>query len=172
MDMNVKLRRASHLLEKALHPTIRVVNGAGTVLLGVIVLLTVADVLLRLFSDRPIRGTFEITEFLMVIVVFSAMAYTAVLRGHIVIQILSSRLPERPRAILDSIADLISIGFCGLVIWQGIVQAQMTRLRNDISGVLGIPVSPFYYVLVLGIALMGLVIFANLLESLSRWVKR
>jgi TRAP-type C4-dicarboxylate transport system permease small subunit len=170
--MNLRLNRTTHLLEKALHPTIRVINGAGTVVLGVMVLLTVADVLLRLFLNRPIRGALEIIEFLMVIVVFSAMAYTGLLRGHIVIQILSSRLPERPRAILDSIADLISIGFCCLIIWQGIAQAQMTRLRNDISGVLSIPVSPFYYVLVLGIALMCLVFLANLLDSVGRWVKK
>jgi len=170
--MNLRLNKTTHLLEKVLHPTIRVINGAGTVVLGVMVLLTVTDVLLRLFLNRPIRGALEIIEFMMVIVVFSAMAYTGLLRGHIVIQILSSRLPERPRAILDSIADLISIVFCCLIIWQGIAQAQMTRLRNDISGVLSIPVSPFYYVLVLGIALMCLVFLANLLDSVGRWVKK
>jgi len=170
--MNVRPDRKIHLLEKVLYPIARAINGAGTVVLGVMVLLTVADVLLRLFLDRPIRGAFEIVEFLMVMVVFSAMAYTSLLRGHIVIQILSSRLPERPRAILDSIADLISIGFCCLLIWQGIAQAQMTRLHNDISGVLSIPVSPFYYVLVLGMALMGLVFLANLLDSVGRWAKK
>ncbi|MBP1696820.1 MAG: C4-dicarboxylate transporter permease [Deltaproteobacteria bacterium] len=170
--MNVRPDRKIHLLEKVLYPIARAINGAGTVVLGVMVLLTVADVLLRLFLDRPIRGAFEIVEFLMVMVVFSAMAYTGLLRGHIVIQILSSRLPERPRAILDSIADLISIGFCCLLIWQGIAQAQMTRLHNDISGVLSIPVSPFYYVLVLGMALMGLVFLANLLDSVGRWAKK
>lgn len=170
--MNLTLNRTSHFLEKALHPTIRVINAAGTVALGVMVLTTVADVLLRFFLDRPIRGTFELTEFLMIIVVFFAMGYTAMLRGHIVIQILGSRLPERPRAICDSIADLISIGFCCLIIWQGVAQAEITRLRHDISGVTNIPLSPFFYVLVFGSALMCLVFLANLLDSLGRWVKK
>jgi len=170
--MNLRLKRTIDLIEKALHPIIRFINGAGTVFLGMIVLMTVADVLFRLFLNRPIRGTLEITEFLMVIVVFFAMSYTAMLRGHIVIQILASRLPERPRAILDSIADLISIGFCCLIIWQGIAQAEMTRLRNDISGVTSIPIFPFYYILVFGVALMCLVFLANLLDSLARWVKK
>ncbi|HUL23540.1 MAG TPA: TRAP transporter small permease [Thermodesulfobacteriota bacterium] len=170
--MNLRPNQTAHPLAKGLHATIRAINGAGTVVLGVMVLLTVADVVLRLFLDRPIRGALEIVEFLMVIVVFSAIAYTGLLKGHIVIQILPSRLPERPRAILDSIADLISIGFCCLLIWQGIAQAQMTRLRNDISGVLSIPVSPFYYVVVLGMVLMGLVLLANLLDSVGRWTKK
>jgi TRAP-type transport system small permease protein len=170
--MDQKPPEAASFLEKYLHPVIRVINGIGTVVLGLMVLLTVADIVLRLFLGRPIRGTLEITEFLMVIVVFSAMAYTAVLRGHIVIQIMASRLPQRPRAVLDTLADLISIVFCALVAWQGIAQAGITRLRDDISGVIGIPVSPFYYVMVLGISLMGLVFIANLLESLGRWVKK
>ena len=170
--MSLKLDRTIHLLEKVLHPIIRVVNGAGTVVLGLMVLLTVADVLLRLVLDRPIRGALEIVEFLMVMVVFFAMAYTGLLKGHIVIQVLPSRLPERLRAILDSIADLISIGFGCLVIWQGIAQAHITQLRNDISGVLSIPVFPFYYVLVLGVALLVLVFLANLLDSVGRWVKK
>jgi TRAP-type transport system small permease protein len=170
--MNLKPDRTTHPLEKALHSTIRVINGAGTVVLGFMVLLTVADVLLRFLLDRPLRGAFEIVEFLMVMVVFSAIAYTGWLKGHIVIQIFSSRLPERVRAILDSIADLISIGFCCLLIWQGMAQAQITRLRNDISGVLSIPVFPFYYVVVLGMVLMGLVLLANLIESVRRWVNK
>lgn len=170
--MNPKPDRTTHPLEKVLHRIVRVINGAGTVVLGVMVLLTVADVLLRLFLDRPLRGAFEIVEFLMVMVVFSAIAYTGLLKGHIVIQIFSSRLPERVRAILDSIADLISIGFCCLLVWQGIAQAQMIRLRNDISGVLSIPVFPFYYVVVLGMVLMGLVLLANLLDAVGRWAKK
>jgi TRAP-type transport system small permease protein len=170
--MNLRLGRRIHLLEKVLHPVIRVINGAGTVVLGLMVLLTVVDVLLRLSLDRPLRGAFEIVEFLMVIVVFSAIAYTGLLKGHIVIQIFSSRLPERVRAILDIIADLISIGFCCLLIWQGFAQAQITRLRNDISGVLSIPVFPFYYVVVLGMGLMGLVLLAHLLESVGKWGKK
>ena len=170
--MNVWLSRTARLLEKRLHPIIRVINAVGTIALGVMVLITVADVLLRLIFDRPIRGTLEITEFLMVIAVFFAMGYTGMLKGHIAIQILPSRLPERPRAVLDSIADLISIGFCCLVIWQGIGQAAITRLRNDISGVTSIPISPFYYILVFGVALMGLVFVANLLDSMGRCVKK
>jgi len=137
-----------------------------------IVLMTVIDVLLRLFLNRPIRGTLEITEFLMVIVVFFTMGYTAMLRGHIVIQILASRLPERPRAICDSIADFITVGFCCLIIWQGVAQSEMTRLHNDISGVTSLPIFPFYYILVFGVALMCLVFLANLLDSLGKWLKK
>ena len=170
--MNLRLNRTAHLLEKGLHPAIRVTNAVGTIALGVMVLITVADVLLRLFLDRPIRGTLEITEFLMVIAVFFAMGYTGMMKGHIAIQILPSRLPEWPRAVLDSIADLISIGFCCLIMWQGVAQAAISRLRNDISGVISIPISPFYYVLVFGVALMGLMFVANLLDSMGRCVKK
>lgn len=172
--MNLRLNRISHLLEKALYPTIRVINGVGSVFLGMMMLLTVAEVVLRHFFNRPIKGTLELTEFLMIIVVFFAMGYTATLKGHVVIHILASRLPGRPRAICDSIADFISIGFCCLIIWQGVVQAEISQRYGDISPVadMAIPVFPFLYVLVFGSALMCLVFLANLLDSLGRWLKK
>jgi len=172
--MNLRLNRASQFLEKTLHPAIRVINGVGAVCLSVMMLLTVAEVVLRHFFNRPIKGTLELTEFLMIIVVFLAMGYTAMLRGHVVIDILTSRLRGRPRAIGDSIAHLISIGFCCLMIWQGVAQAEILQGYGDISPIADIPVPifPFMYVLVLGSGLMGLVFLANLLDSLKGVLKK
>lgn len=170
--MNLGLKRASHRLEGVIRPVTRVINGVGSAALGVMMFLNVVNIVLRYFFNLPIKDTLEFTEFLMVIVVFFAMGYTAILRGHIVIHILTSRLSERPRAIGDSIAYFICIVFCCLIIWQGIAQAEISRLHQDIIGTMSIPVFPFYYVLVLGCALMCLVFFAELLESMGAWLDK
>ncbi|MFC1867078.1 TRAP transporter small permease [Thermodesulfobacteriota bacterium] len=170
--MTLWLKGASHLLGRVIRPTTRAVNGIGSAALGVMMLMNVVNVVLRYFFDLPIKGTLEVTELLMIIVVFFAIGYTALLKGHIVIHILTSLLSERAQAIGDSIAYFISIAFCCLLIWQSFVQAQISRLHNDIIGAIDMPVFPFYYVLVLGSALMCLVFLANLLESLGAWLKK
>ena len=166
------MKEASEGLGRVIRPAARTVNGIGSAALGVIMLLNVVNVVLRYFFDRPIKGTLEVTELLMVIVVFFALGYTAMLKGHIVIHILTSRLSEFAQAIGDSIAYFFSVVFCCLIIWQSVVQAQISKLHNDVIGAIDLPVFPFYYVLVLGSALMCLVFLANLLESLGVWLNK
>lgn len=170
--MNLRLKKASDRLEGIVHPATRVINGIGAAALGIMMLLNVVNIVLRYFFNMPIKDTLEFTEFLMVIVVFFAIGYTAMLKGHIVIHILTSQLSERSRAIGDSIAYFISMIFCCLLIWQSFVQAEITRVHHDIVGTIYMPVFPFYYVLVLGSALMCLVFLANLLESLGMLFKK
>jgi TRAP-type C4-dicarboxylate transport system permease small subunit len=171
--MKLRLNNISYLLQGVFRRVTQVINGVGSVFLLVMMLLTTADVSLRYFANRPIIGSLELTEFMMVILVFFAMGYTAALRGHIVIHFLTSRLPERYQAIGDSIAYFISIGFCSLISWQAITQAGITQsYYYDLSGVISMSVSPFYCVVAFGSALMCLVFLADLLESLGRWLKK
>lgn len=170
--MTLLLKGTSELLGRLIRPATRIVNGVGSAALGIMMLMNVINVAFRYFFDRPIKGILEITELLMVIIVFFALGYTAMLKGHIVISILTHQLSELAQAIGDSIAYFISLVFCCLIIWQSFVQSQISRQHNDIIGAIDIPVFPFYYVLVLGSALMALVFLANLLESLGVWLKK
>lgn len=170
--MTLWLKDASELLGRVIRPATRIINGIGSAALGVMMLMNVVNVALRYFFDRPIKGTLEVTELLMVIIVFFAIGYTAMLKGHIVISILTSQLSETAQAIGDSIAYFISVVFCCLIIWQSFVQSQISRQHNDIIGAMDVPVFPFYYVLVLGSALMCLVFLANFFESLGAWLKK
>jgi len=132
-------------------------------------LLIVADVSLGRVFKLPIKGTYEAIEYMMVIVVFLAMAYTAILKGHVVINIESSRLPQRIQVVNDIISYFVSTVFCCLIAWQGAVQAQIAKSQHLAGSLLtNIPVFPFLYVLVFGSALMGLVFFVSLLDSVRR----
>ena len=61
--------------------------AAAFVLFG-IMLLTTFDVAGRYLFHAPILGVFEVTEFMLVCVVFLSLAYTQSLKGHIEVDIL------------------------------------------------------------------------------------
>jgi TRAP-type C4-dicarboxylate transport system permease small subunit len=148
---------------------VRVTNGVGSGILAVMMLLIVADVSLGRIFGLPIKGTYEAIEYMMVIVVFLAMAYTAILKGHVVINVESSRIPQRIQVINDIVTYFISTVFCCLMAWQGAVQAQIAKSQHLAGALLtNVQVFPFLYVLVFGSALMGLVYFVNLLDSVRR----
>lgn len=77
---------------------------------GSMVLLTAflicSDVLARTFLDAPIKGTFELTGYMLAISTAWSFAFTLLQRGNIRVDIVHARLPKRFRALLDIMAAL------------------------------------------------------------------
>ena len=69
--------------------------AAGWVLVALMAY-TVIDVLLRYVFNRPFRGSLEITEFAMALIVFLGIAYCGWLGGHVAVDIFERPL-ENPR---------------------------------------------------------------------------
>ena len=166
------LSRAAHLLSRVVNPASRVINSVGVSVLAIMMLLTAGDVLLRYFFNRPIPGSFELTAFMMAIVVSFGLAYTAVRKGHVNVELVVSRLPQRAQAVIYSITGLISLGLFSMISWQCILQAKTLFLGKSASEVLYIPVFPFLLVTSFGFALLTLAFLVELLNSLTQAVKR
>lgn len=66
-----------HPIDKTLGWLSRLLNYIGMGAVVVIMLLTVADVLMRSLFNKPITGTEELTEYLMVAVVYFGLALCA-----------------------------------------------------------------------------------------------
>ncbi|MDP2916793.1 MAG: TRAP transporter small permease, partial [Dehalococcoidia bacterium] len=65
-------------------------NGAGAAILALMMGLVTVDVCLRFFFNRPLSGTYEIVELMMAVLVFGALAYTAIKKSHISIDAVTS----------------------------------------------------------------------------------
>ena len=106
------LDKAAHWVERVVFPLNGVMHKVGLAILLLMMFLTVGDVVGRYFFNRPISGTFELTNFMLALVVFFAIGYTQVRRGHISIDVVVSRFSPRAQAIIDSITYLFSLGLC------------------------------------------------------------
>jgi len=133
--------------------------------------LTAADVLLRYFFDRPIAGSFEITEYLMAVCVSMTLAYCAFDDGHVRVDFVVSYLPERVRALIRAVITLLALIFFLLITWQSAIQAGIIRHSGAYSTVLHIPVFPFVWILFLGSGLISLVLLRDLRESAMEALK-
>ena len=98
--------RSPHFVSTFQHltaATTNAVNVVGMAALDVLMLIMAVDAALRYIFSAPITGAMEIVEFALVTLVFTGMAYTALKKGHVRVDILYRRLQPKTRAVLDSI---------------------------------------------------------------------
>lgn len=154
-------------LEGALQSLTRWLNRIGVSILMIMVLLIVANVLLRLVH-QPILGIPELVSYGLVVVVCFGLAYTAVLRGHVSVDLLVSHLPQRIQAAIDGLTSLLSIGVFAVIAWQNAVYGWEKWLMGERSPVLGFPVILFRYVVVFGCTVLCLALLLDLIKSLAK----
>jgi len=166
------LGKTAHLLGWVANPVSRVLNSGGLIVLAVMVFFTASDVTLRYLFNRPILGSWELTELMLALLVFSTIAYTAVKKGHINVELVTSRLPPRAREIIESITLLLSTVLFALMAWQSAVQAVILLASGSRSEAYGVPHYPFFFVVAFGSGLLSLVLLVDLLNSLARLIER
>ena len=138
---------------------------AGIVLFGMMMLTTI-DVICRYFFNASILGVYEITEFMMLCVVFFSLSFAQKLKGHVAVNILVDRLSNKNRQIFDICNFFISIIFLLLIAWKSSSQGIELFHSNRVSGNLAIPVYPFFFVLSLGCVAMALELIRDLINGI------
>ena len=166
------LSKAANLLNRVARLASEALHSVGIIVLALMMLLTTADVTLRYVFDRPVTGSYDLTVYMMAIVVAFGLAYCAVMKGHVRVEVIVSRLPQRAQAIIDSITCFVGLGLFSLITWQCFVNMKLLFASNLTSSVLLIPVFPFAGVVGIGSACLTLVLLTDFLDSLSQAVKK
>lgn len=115
--------------------------------------LTCADVILRIFR-YPILGTYEMVGFLGAIVASFAMAHTTIKRGHVAVEVLTTRLPLKAQKVIYLITNVLSIVVFVLLAYESVRFGNDLQLNNEVSLTLQIPFFPVLY----GIAFSSLTV--------------
>lgn len=143
--------------------------GAGSII-G-ITLLTVCASFGRYFLDRPIPGTIELVQLMLLLAAFSGMVIVTASEKNVVIRILTSRFPQRVQRILNSIMNFIAFGVFALVSWQLWLSAAGWMESGRFTGVLDIPLAPFKFVAAVGAGLVCVMFLRSFILSLGKWRK-
>jgi len=140
---------------------------SGVALVAIVFLVT-TDVILRGSLNMPIRGSYELSQLMMVFVASFAFAYAQVYRRHIAIPILVMRFSQRKQAVLECTAWLMGCVLYGLVAYYSAIHGFELWESGYTTLALLIPMGPFHFVVTAGCALFSAVLLANFIESLPK----
>lgn len=151
----------------------RWMNVIGAILIFAMVGLTFVDVVLRYLFNKPIASAFEITGVMLICAVFLTISHTHNLKGHITVDIISARLSEKGKLVLDFITNVIGTGMFVIIIWQSIILVGFFYQRGTFHADSLQWVSwPFEIVIVFGSTLMGLLLVRDLLKDIADGIKK
>jgi TRAP-type C4-dicarboxylate transport system permease small subunit len=132
--------------EKFLERVIGLVSVVSYVGFGLIMLITVVDVFMRFVFNSPILGSYEIIERIVFCGVFASFAYAQLQKSHIQISMALLLLPRRLRYVCVTLTGLLSAGIVLIMAYAAVVQAQTAFKAHYVTGVLKIPLYPFYWI--------------------------
>ena len=142
-----------------------VVCAIGMAMIIPLMLLTFADVMLRGFFNKPIPGTFEISQYMLAVFILLGAAYTQQVKGHVGVDFVTSRLSPRLRAVCEIITTLLSLFIIAIVVWQGWVEGITEKAVSD---QLRIPQYPFRVLVAVGGFLLWLELLIDLFGSFGK----
>ena len=118
-----------------LHGALRRVNRLIAMILGVMLLLTVAfiliDVVLRKFRLGSLGGSDEISGYVMAAVASWGLACGLIERAHVRIDLVRQKLAAPRRAVMDIFAMIVTNGVILLIAWQCWPVLQKTLERGS-----------------------------------------
>ena len=144
------------------------VAASGIILM---MMLTSADVVLRLFR-HPIPGTYEIVCMLGVVVISFSLAYTSAEKGHIAVEFLVQKLPPRMQAGITVFNNFVATILFALIGWQSIAYASSLKESGEVSLTLQMPMHPFVYGISIGCGLLCLVLTVEMVKSFRKMVEK
>jgi len=141
---------------------------AGMAFLVPMMLLTSADVMTSGLWARPIPGSTELSSFMLAIFILLGVAYTHQMKGHVRVTMLTDRLPEKWRELLNIFTTLLTLFIVIIVLWQGVVVAFESSAYSDM---LRIPQLPFRLLVSLAALMLALELVFDLADSARMLVK-
>jgi TRAP-type C4-dicarboxylate transport system permease small subunit len=125
----------------AVKGTSSVLSAVAGAALAFLMLLTVADVVLRIFG-HPIVGTYELVAVSGAVAIGLSLPITSWMRGHIYVDSFVERLPRVPRAILTVTTRLLVLGLFFLIGLNLLKYALSLRAAGEVTPTLRVPFYP------------------------------
>jgi len=147
-------------------------KGNADALLGVVasaillamMLLTVVDVVARYLFSRPLRGAFEITELMLLVLIFAGLPLVSFADEHAVMDFIDRLLGPRGQGWLERAVQVVNAAFMFLLTWLVWRKADRIWAYRDATDVLRIVYGPFVYFMAVTLALAGVIHLYKVVE--------
>jgi tripartite ATP-independent transporter DctM subunit len=165
------LDKGADFIEKRIEPFTRWINAMGACTALIMVVLVAAHVLTRALFRKPLIGTVELEELMIVILVFLGMAYTQVQGKHISVDFLTSRFSEKNQTIISAATAFLTTGLLFALSWQSTFLS-LTYLNKGVATFeLRIPLFWLMWLVAIGFFLFGVVLLKDFLRAASSAIR-
>jgi TRAP-type transport system small permease protein len=143
-----------HALLKILQRLSTYLAYMGCLALFFMMCLTIADVAGRYIFNKPLLGAYELTEFMVLILVFSFLGYAQIHKSHISVDLFMMFFPDKFKVYFEILNHLASLAIMILITWMGFERAIEMMETGESSPNLALPSYPFVIFLFIGCAVM------------------
>ena len=132
-----------------------VLGIAASAILLVLMLVTFVDVVARYLFNFPLRGAFEVTELLLLVLIFAGLPLVSHADEHVTMDFIDRMLPPRGTRVLVRAVHALCAAIMFFLTWQMWIKAGRISGYGDTTDVIKIPVGPFVYFMAAMIVLTG-----------------
>jgi TRAP-type C4-dicarboxylate transport system permease small subunit len=145
----------------------RLYRGYGMMLRGfglisalstfLMMVLVVANIIGRYLFNKPLTGTLEFTESLLVLIIFLSVALTQYDGGHIRVTLLTRRVPKalaRALTVFSMLTGAAFFAWCSYASWKFALQSW--SFNEQEWGTVVFPLWPVKFVVFIGITLLAI----------------
>jgi TRAP-type C4-dicarboxylate transport system permease small subunit len=154
------------IMERVIKTALKISEWMDTIAVAALTFmmaLTMADVICRAFA-RPIIGTYEIVGLSSAIAIGFAIPFTSWKRGHVFMDFITDRLPQRGRNVLmvsTRVMVILLFVFIGVNLFMLAGDYYVSR---EVSQTIRVPIYPFVYAVGVVCFVECYVIFCDILK--------
>jgi TRAP-type C4-dicarboxylate transport system permease small subunit len=142
-------------------------NTIGAVALAFMILLTVADVILRSFR-KPIIGTYELVGLTGAVIIGFSIPLTSWVKGHIHVDFFLLRLSMNKRKVFNIITKSLGIALFFIIGWNLFILGMDIYKAREVTPTRHIPIHPVIYGLGVCCFFQCLVLFCDILKLFEK----
>lgn len=154
-------------LDKIVSRLTAVVSTVSFVGICAIVLIISVDVFLRKAFNSSIRGAYEMVQYILMCAVFASFAYAQSLHGHVRVTMFVMKMPRGLRFAVTALTCLGASIAAGVLSYAASTYAQTAFSSNYTSGVLYMPLYPFYWLEVVCMAIFALTLLWDVVKHIA-----
>jgi len=140
----------------------------GCVSLFLMMGLTVVDVGGRFFFNSPILGSFELTQYLVAVTIFSFIGYAQYDKIHVNVDLLVNSFPRKLQNLIDLFNYLVCLGLMILFTWMTIEKALEVMATGEKPMNLPIPQYPFVFFIAVGCGVACIEFARDIIEAIVK----
>jgi TRAP-type C4-dicarboxylate transport system permease small subunit len=142
-------------------------HAMAAVALTFMILLTVADVILRSFR-KPIIGTYELVALSGAVIIGFSIPFTSWVKGHVSVDFFILKLSQRGRKIFNLMTKGLGIGLFLVIGWNLLVLGRDLCKAGEVTPTRHIPFYPVLYGIGICCFFQSLVLFCDILKIFGR----